>query len=292
VIGQSVLGAAHRRAGVPNQDALGWYPEGGAGPPVILAVADGHGGAKYFRSRDGARLAVDAARAVAQELLLGPGAGGEAAALKDRAERLLPRELGERWVTQVSRDLEGRPFSGEELETLEKKEGSAARRAVEDAPVLAYGSTLLAVVVADSFVAYLRLGDGDVLAVSAAGDVGRPLPGDPRLLGVETTSLSSAHDRAGMAVCFEPLGESPPAMILVCTDGYANSYPGHADPVAELAEDLWVLVGDHGPEAVQANLEEWLAETTAQGSGDDITLGCLCRLDAFSGLDGRGATTR
>ncbi|MDQ3699739.1 MAG: protein phosphatase 2C domain-containing protein, partial [Chloroflexota bacterium] len=74
VVGTSVRGASHRRHGLPNQDALRWWPESGLGPPLVLAVADGHGSAKCFRSDVGSRLAVAAAVEVGAALLAPAGA--------------------------------------------------------------------------------------------------------------------------------------------------------------------------------------------------------------------------
>ncbi|MFM7713741.1 MAG: protein phosphatase 2C domain-containing protein, partial [Microcystis sp.] len=55
-IGESVKGASHVRSGLPNQDAIRWFPESGIGLPLILAVSDGHGSAKSFRSDRGSRF--------------------------------------------------------------------------------------------------------------------------------------------------------------------------------------------------------------------------------------------
>ena len=55
---------------------------------------------------------------------------------------------------------------------------------------MAYGSTLLAVVLADEFLICFQLGDGDVLAVSdATGVAERVIPKDETLIANETTSL-------------------------------------------------------------------------------------------------------
>src|SRR5437016_2401525 len=71
IVGRSVRGAAHKRVDLPNQDAIGWWPDSGEGMPVILAVSDGHGSAKYFRSHRGARLAVETALKVIENFLSG-----------------------------------------------------------------------------------------------------------------------------------------------------------------------------------------------------------------------------
>src|SRR5262249_8045091 len=143
------------------------------------------------------------------------------------------------------------------------------------------GSTLLMVAVTESFIVYFQLGDGDLLVVSQMGATSRPIPPDPRLLGVETTSLASQGDWSSARVFLERTGEDPPALVLALTDGYANSSPTVADPVAEFGADLWKLIRTHGLASVQDNLEQWLSDTTEKGSGDDITLGMICRLDAL-----------
>ncbi len=61
----SVRGAPHWRSGLPNQDAvriapcaLAYGADSGAAAALVLALADGHGSPKSFRSQQGARLAV------------------------------------------------------------------------------------------------------------------------------------------------------------------------------------------------------------------------------------------
>src|SRR4029077_17548412 len=55
VIPGGARGAAHRASGLPNQDAVA----GQDGPGVVVvAIADGHGHVRPFRSADGATLAV------------------------------------------------------------------------------------------------------------------------------------------------------------------------------------------------------------------------------------------
>src|SRR5207248_3596518 len=56
VITGSARGAAHRASGLPNQDAVS-SQDGPGG--VVVAIADGHGHRRHFRSADGAALAVD-----------------------------------------------------------------------------------------------------------------------------------------------------------------------------------------------------------------------------------------
>ena len=51
VITGSTRGAAHRTSGLPNQDAVA--NQDGPGGAVVVAIADGHGHIRHFRSAEG-----------------------------------------------------------------------------------------------------------------------------------------------------------------------------------------------------------------------------------------------
>ncbi|WP_201097384.1 protein phosphatase 2C domain-containing protein [Thiocystis minor] len=263
----SVRGAAHERAGLPNQDAVR-IVRLDAGRALLVSLADGHGSAKSFRSRSGARLAVVVAQKVCGHLFK----LDRPSQIKRWAEEQLPLELVRHWLEGVNRSLQRQPFTSAELETLD----TAARQQVESYPSLAYGSTLLAVVVAPGFILYLQLGDGDFLTVSAEGEITRPIPQDARLIANETTSLCSPKAWNEVRVRFQTLAGAPPALILAATDGYANAYRDEAG-FQQVARDYWELLRDEGEEAVRPHLKDWLNEASQQGSGDDITLGLLWR---------------
>ena len=263
----SVRGASHCRSGLPNQDAVR-VTRCRDDRGLLVALADGHGSAKSFRSQRGARLAVIVAQQVCGQLfnLENPSQ------IKRWAEDRMPHELVRRWREHVDKLLQRQPFTPQELASLD----AVSRRQVEAQPYLAYGSTLLAVVVAPTFILYLQLGDGDILTVSTQGNVERPMPRDDRLIANETTSLCSDKAWNEVRVSFQTLAGSPPALILVSSDGYANSY---RDDVSFklVAQDVWVMLQDEGEAAVKPHLHEWLSEASQQGSGDDISVGLIWR---------------
>ncbi|HEX2035938.1 MAG TPA: PP2C family serine/threonine-protein phosphatase, partial [Chloroflexota bacterium] len=296
VIGASVRGASHVRRGLPNQDALRWWPDEGTGPPLVLAIADGHGSAKCFRSQIGARLAVDTAVEVAPTLLGGQDGMVDLTAVEDVAQAIL-----DRWQAAVEAHLAETPFSEGELSGLEAESGAGARQAVLHRPLLAYGATLAAVVVTEWFIFYLQLGDGDILTVSEDGVVSRPLPADERLFADQTTSLCTEGAWRDFRIGFQALadtwratagggapdaahgpGAAPqaaPALILLSTDGYANSFRDETG-FLQVGPDLLGLIRTEGLGAVSQCLESWLGEASRLGSGDDITLAMVCRLPA------------
>jgi hypothetical protein len=123
----------------------------------------------------------------------------------------------------------------------------------------------------------VQLGDGDILTVSADGRVsGPPLAEDSRLLANETTSLCTAEAWTSVRLYFQPLAGAPPTLILLATDGYANSFVDAA-AFEQVGADLLSAVRTQGVDAVNAALPTWLADTSSSGSGDDITVAMAYR---------------
>lgn len=271
-VGGTVAGASHVRAGRPNQDAIRLPRDGEA--PYIVAVSDGHGSDKCFRSDRGSRLAVAAAVVVLGELVARAG-DGEVAAVAELAGAHVPAELARRWREAVELELAMAPFLEEELEALEAKDGAKARETVLANPLLAYGATVVVAAVAERYIAFTQLGDGDILAVSEAGEVARPLPADSRLFANETTSLASPTADRDVRLAVVPL-DDPPALLLLSTDGYANSFRDESE-FFKVGRDLVEMIGASGLDAIARDIPTWLDETSRLGSGDDVTLAIVCR---------------
>jgi serine/threonine protein phosphatase PrpC len=263
VFGRSVRGASHRRRHAPNQDALGWSEiQGGQ---VALVVADGHGSPACFRSRTGAELAVECSLSLLAEFA---GRLNFSNGFLDDVEPELKQQLIARWREAVDAHLSATPFTEEELKKLSQRAGRTH--------FTAYGSTLLAALAGEKHLVLLQIGDGDILIVSPNGQVIRPWPRDPRLLGVETTSLCTEDAVANIRLRVEPLTGASPRLVLLCTDGYSNSFRADAG-FLKVGTDLLEMIETDGPASVEQNLEGWLQEASSLGSGDDVTVGVLFR---------------
>jgi serine/threonine protein phosphatase PrpC len=284
VMGETVPGASHLRAGTPNQDAIVQVRESGRGLPVVVSVSDGHGSDKCFRSDRGSRFAVKEAARLVWEFLDESPDLLDHAAIESRAKDYLPREFVRRWREAVGADLGARPFTGAELEAVEKKDGPQALKLVAGNPLLAYGATSLTVAVEESFVLCLQLGDGEILNVSGAGEVTRALPEDERLFANETTSLCTRDAEENFRVRLQPFAGHPPALILLSTDGYVNSFSDSAG-FLKVGSDLLEMLRADGFDSINASLKGWLEEATRSGSGDDCTVALLCRMDALGKTD-------
>jgi pSer/pThr/pTyr-binding forkhead associated (FHA) protein len=252
---------------MPNQDAIDWRQGSGSG--VAVAVADGHGSPRSFRSHLGADFAVKLATGMLGAWVAGAPTTRSADDEAQTLRRLLP-ELTERWATKVREHAAGQPFEAAELQRASRMAGSEERTDPGQDPLVVYGATLLAVVVTAAAVHYLQLGDGDILAVWANGEVRRPLPVDRRLIANETTSLCQPEAWRQFRVGMHPLDEAP-RLVLVSTDGYGNSFTSERE-FFQVGSDLLPMVDRDGVEAIAGSLKGWLRETTEHGAGDDVTL--------------------
>jgi hypothetical protein len=276
ILGASVRGASHERSGLPNQDAIGWWPDSREGLPIMLAIADGHGSA--LRADLGAQLAVQTVLNVFQELVARLPPSPDLTACKREAEERLPIEIERDWKKAVERHLAEVPLLPEEFDALEALEGPAAKKRLEQDPQKAYGTTLVSVLVTDRFVLCLQIGDGDLLVVTEDGEVMRPIPDNPLHFANETTSMCMPDSWKDIQVAFQALSHAPPVLFFLATDGYKNA---HRSPEGffRTAREFAVALQKSGPAEVEGYLPELLSDASQRGSGDDISLGLAWRTD-------------
>ena len=249
----------------PNQDALRWWSAEGERPLAVLCVADGHGGSEYTRSHIGASRAVKEAQMLLVSEVLPRILDGSAlmdlARFRQDLIQHLPQLLVRRWLASVYEHATDNPLPEEERST--RSDAWVERH---------YGATLLAALLTPALHLYIQLGDGDILTVSAEGEVTRPpFPADSQLIANHTTSLCSKDAWRFVRVHFQPIVEKPPALVMLATDGYANSFADDAD-FEQVARDLYTAIQQDGPAVVADHLPEWLEATSEGGSGDDISV--------------------
>ncbi|HZG53257.1 MAG TPA: PP2C family serine/threonine-protein phosphatase [Pyrinomonadaceae bacterium] len=289
VIGETVPGASHLRAGIPNQDAIFHTRQSSARLPVIVSISDGHGSNKCFRSDRGSRFAVRIGANLLDELINGRHAALPPVEIESRVRESLPAQFIKRWRAAVDADLQREPFREEEFKRMVEKDGEKARRLVEANPYLAYGATSLSFLLTPTYALYLQLGDGEMINVSAGGEIVQPLPEDARLLANETTSLclDKAADDFRFAIRPHDAGDLP-ALIILTTDGYYNSFSTTAGFHQVGGDLLQMLREEDGFDTVNRGVKGWLEEATAAGSGDDCTLAIICRMDALTASPSSG----
>lgn len=257
-LGCSVIGASHVKRGVENQDSIYF-----GGPPIFVAVADGHGGKKYVRSHIGSRLAVTAVGSVlAQCLPLHTQMKDIDANIRHIKSRFLLQ-----WQKSVDEYLSDRPFSEEEMENFQQLEN----------PRQAFGTTFLCAIAYKDLVLLLQYGDGDIVGLYADKAIDL-MDADVRNFAGDTLSLGSLADASEISHKILTGGDIP-GLITLSTDGIKNSYN---DTIPHEIEQFYKI-----PIAIRAaldnrnelinDLENLLKKITANGSGDDVTLGVLYR---------------
>lgn len=273
VFGATARGASHLRSELPNQDAIAWTPPNGRGTPIVLSLSDGHGSAKYFRSDVGSKLAVKVATETMLKLLNQP-ASLSLSSIETIAHQRLPGSLVREWKREVEGHVEKNPFGNTELARLQEKEGPESRQIVESNPILAYGATVLSIMVSDTFALCLQIGDGVVLSVDSLGGTSRVFRKLNEEIGDDTESLCLPNAADLIQVCVLPLVDYPPAMILLTTDGYYKSFVSEAD-FLKVGSDYLDMVRHYGIGHLE--LARILEDNSRRGSGDDVTLGILKR---------------
>lgn len=280
ILGETVLGASHSSSGKPNQDAIGWEPKAPtSSAPLVMALADGHGSERFFRSADGARFAVEV---TLQEL---HRFARESQRLTDQQQlerqiKALLASITRQWRERVLDHWVQHDLTREENLWLKNPKNTSVAKLHVDNPALFYGATLLAALVTEAFILYFQIGDGDILSISPSGKVTRPIPEDTRNIANETTSLCAPAAEKDFRASLQWRAERFPALIMLSTDGYSNCYQSD-DDFFLVGSNIWKTIREQGVEEAERSLKGWLETATRAGSGDDISVGLLCRESAL-----------
>jgi serine/threonine protein phosphatase PrpC len=258
--GCSRMGASHRRAGKPCQDAYALWTGSGAGANgLALAVADGHGDDRHDLSHFGSTLAVRAAIEELGALHTCYALEGKWTQLKSSFKADFPRRLGRRWREAVL---------GEQRRRSDAP-GGVSNSEPEEALLIRYGTTLIAALVVGDVLLIGQIGDGGVLLVKEGGEVECPLPNNPLEVGGQTDSLGSVEaPRLWRTAALERTGAG---ILLLATDGLINAFADDAQWHA-FALSLQERIRDFGWPSVASALPGWLDHYSEMASGDDITL--------------------
>jgi len=268
-------GAAHRAAGIPNQDAVAIIPLANGG--IVAAVADGHGHSRHFRSARGAQLAVSIACQAARDLATRPGGLPGPGQEEEELRRVLVPGIVARWRDAVLADVAAEPFTGPE---------HAVRRG--DDATIPYGTTLLLAIGQGQRLLLAQIGDGDIVGIGPDGTALLPVPGDPLLDGRHTTSLCSPRAAGSFRVAAAGLAGTPLLGVLLATDGYGNAQVARAWE-AVVSADLAGLIPAHPAAWLARRLPEWAGRCASlDGSGDDTTLALLLTPAALALEPGAG----
>ena len=288
IIGESIRGYTHIQRNLECQDRkLSRELEDGS---LVLSVADGHGSRSCPYSGTGAELAVNTFCKLIDELHSDFQNAGDLVDIQNAEDRSGFQNAEDPSGFQNAEDLSGflnhqgslkfaqtveRAWK-EAVQTIHREKGlpmPMTQTGEEDLNALyrLYGTTLLGLLIAPTFVFAFQIGDGDITYVDDGGV--QPVVVADKLLGVESHSLCSreAWKKAVSAVHFQPWEQHLPCAFLLSTDGLSNSYADD-EAFGQTCAQYFEALKTYGPDAVEENLPEWLSETSRLGCGDDTTL--------------------
>lgn len=263
----TVIGASHKQRGTVCQDCS----QSREKPEChLLVVCDGHGGADYFRSDKGSRFAAEAFMDCMEnpDLMAALSAAATEKQQKSRIEQLVKSVIA-RWNVLVEQDVRDCPFEEDEL----SKASERARRKYEAGERMqsAYGTTLIGVVLTEDFWLGLQIGDGRCVAVSEKGEFSQPIPWDEECFLNVTTSLCDANAAAEFRFCFS---RTLPAAVFVGSDGIDDCFAGD-EKLYDFYRITLKSLAQSDCDSALSQLESYLPELSAKGSGDDMSVGIL-----------------
>jgi hypothetical protein len=273
----SVRGATHEQNGLRNQDAVRMRNPRPSEDVLLLAVADGHGSTRSFRSDRGSGFAAECALRELRRLVRRLGPNPPLTRVRNAAKNLWPGAVLRAWKEAVRADIARQPFSPIDFAAF--PEPPPSWKPGEEPPIsayLAYGATLVAVAITRRYILYSQLGDGDILCVLSDGTVTRPLPRQHAFQANQTVSLCSDHAAGEFQVRVDPIRGPAPAIIMLSTDGYANCFDDDSG-FFRVGADFLTYLRAEGAGFVSEKLEDWLRQSSHDGSGDDITVGMAVR---------------
>ncbi len=262
--GESVKGATHVRKGAPLQDSN--RIEIISDTMTVLAVADGHGSEKCPRSDRGAAIAVNTFCYIMNKYLMSydtekNGMATLAAFLNREGDTRFAQDVCFEWQTRVKQS-----FYKDKDENYVNADGSYDWKKIYSL----YGTTLLGMLITETFVFSFQIGDGDITLVTA--DTIGTLVESEKFLGTETHSLSKtdAWKKSATSLRMKDIGENTPYLYMLTTDGFVNSYASDIE-FQKSCRDYYNMISQYGFDAIKENLKKWLIETSENGCGDDIT---------------------
>ena len=248
----SVIGSSHIKNGTECQDYSGHLLLNNA---CAVVVCDGHGGEKHFRSAVGSALAVSVAQGALQAFVSCAG--------DSRQIEQLQKSIIQQWHVEVKEHHDNNDFQADELAHLPPKDQSV----LDEHPEIAYGSTLIAAVLHEGGCFGVQIGDGECVLLTVGGDLVQPIAEDDSIPFNLTTSLC---DREAFQNFHNFWYEGPVAAVMASTDGVRNSFTGE-DYFLGFCKSVFVSCRDN-PDTAQAELEGFLPQLTAKGSGDDVSV--------------------
>ena len=278
-------GASHIESGLVCQDSVGSVRTESY---AAIALADGHGSAKYFRSDKGSQFAVDAALACLDDFMR--NMDGDPAIREDflkqenwqRYFTQLEKSIISAWHEKVEADCSEHPFTEEELARVDEKH--KAQYLAGESSESAYGTTLITVCQSEDFWFGLHIGDGKCVVCNKDKTFSEPIPWDENCFLNVTTSLcgSNAIDKFRFAM---RVGDIP-AATFIASDGIDDCFSAsdNNQQLFKFYGTVATLFAQEEESFAKQQLEEYLPILSEKGSRDDMSVAMIYSKDLLGDL--------
>lgn len=276
---------------------------------VILALSDGHGSERYFRSDDGSRIAVEVAVGAAKEFLshFNPGmmlgaddsasyirAGVPYDALPDGPGMLPSPEMARlfghfaraiilRWHRAIISHWNENPVDFGKLSPAINRYYIEDGRLDESKIPKAYGCTLMLAVRAAGFWFAMHIGDGKIIAFRVDGTAWEPVPWDKACFTTTTTSLCELDEKRTRLAYGTDMDDV--AALFLGSDGMDDSFPDIAGLESTYGINFIRRMVVSGLDLNENSyLERLLDYISHNFSGDDMSVAYWVDSESLSGM--------
>lgn len=197
----TTLGGSHKKRNKPCQDFSSDYA---CDDFSIIAVSDGHGSSKHFRSDVGSKLAAQGSIEEVRKVIENDF---DLVNFKENPRKIIENlieNVYKRWKNDISNHMTENPFTEEEIpedmdeDTKEKFFGTL----YPNYYISAYGATLMVGVMAEDYYFAFHIGDGKAVFLYEDGKIDQSIPWDEACYINVTTSLSDTNAVDNFRYCY------------------------------------------------------------------------------------------
>lgn len=256
----TVIGESHLQRNIVCQDSSGYYT---CDEFAIGVVADGHGSEKHFRSDVGAKIAVKVTTGLVKKYMARSDFKEQFLQHPNFILRQMEKQILMKWREAVLEYHQENPLSQEEMDSHNLKDKAVKIETI-------YGSTVLAVVMADDFSYGIVLGDGGLVVMDEDDSMSIPAE-DQNSRANYTSSLCNTNAINYFEHWYT---KGKPKAMFVSTDGLFKSFASESD-FLKYHGLITQMFGNQ--DKMAKSIERNFKKRTKEGSGDDISIAIVFR---------------
>lgn len=268
VFNQSVRGSSHVQNKTRMEDFSASY-QTEQKECSMIAVADGHGDSRCFRSHLGSQFAVEIAidqfKAFFEALRLHPDMSVQN--IKNNLYNVFSNNIFKGWKKKCLDHYKENPFTNEEI--------SLCPEVAEYDILHVYGSTLIAAMLYQNHLIILQQGDGHVVMAYEDGHFDMPVALDARCVGNVTTSLCDIDAEEKFTLSLFDTKQNKISACFIGTDGVEDSFAND-----QLTMSFYMKLAKEFVNH-RLDLAQDFSKLSELGSHDDISVACIYDLSSL-----------